>query len=92
MATKIRLDLDALDVQSFTTSARLHERGTVRGNACSESTCFERLCGCTDLEGNCVATAVNCSGGGGTGGTGGPADTFAQTCATGHQRVCSCGV
>jgi hypothetical protein len=90
MGTKIRLDLEALDVQSFVTAAPPVERGTVKGNACSESTCHEIQCTCTDPFSECVATEVGCSGGTGTGGTGGT-DSRVETCATGFQLQCSCG-
>ena len=40
MNRKIRLELESLDVESFETSVELKERGTVRGNACSDSTCL----------------------------------------------------
>jgi hypothetical protein len=86
---KLRLDLDTLNVQSFATDARLAQRGTVQGNVCSQSTCHERICTCTDGFGNCEAT-LGCSAGGGTGGGGTTDATFVQTCATGNQRLCSC--
>jgi hypothetical protein len=90
MNRKIRLDLESLDVESFETSAELKERGTVRGNACSDSTCFQDICTCTDDFGNCYASNVNCnSGGTGTGG-GTTLCTRENTCATGFQDICSC--
>ena len=91
MNRKLRLDLESIDVQSFETSVEMEERGTVRGNACSDSTCFQDICTCTDEFGNCVATNVNCNSGG-TGGTGGGSVncTNLHTCATGFQDICSC--
>ncbi|HET7234153.1 MAG TPA: hypothetical protein VFJ16_29335 [Longimicrobium sp.] len=89
MAIKIRLELESLDVQSFATESAPKERGTVRGNACSESTCFQDLCTCTDAYGNCYASNVNCSGGTGTGTGTGPG-TRVETCCTGFQDLCSC--
>ncbi|HEU0052402.1 MAG TPA: hypothetical protein VFQ39_04460 [Longimicrobium sp.] len=98
---KIRLDLDALSVDSFETEAAFAARGTVRANACSDSTCFQILCdvtnggidnGTCDLSCGgsdpCQPTNVNCSGGTGTGGTG--PNTRIQTCCTGGQFICSC--
>jgi hypothetical protein len=91
MNRKIRLELESLDVESFETSAELEERGTVRGNACSDSTCFQNICTCTDEFGNCVASNVNCnSGGTGTGGGTGITCTRVNTCATAFQQICSC--
>lgn len=92
---KVRLDIDALEVESFDTEALLEERGTVRGNACSDGTCFQRICDITwNGPGTCEATEVNCSGGtGGTGGgTGTEPGTYEETCATGSQRLCSCSL
>lgn len=89
---KLKLDVESLDVQSFETAPELVERGTVKGNACSDSTCIQDICTCTDAFGNCFATNVNCnSGGTGTGGTGGDSRFSAcNTCATGGQEICSC--
>jgi DNA-binding helix-hairpin-helix protein with protein kinase domain len=89
MGTKIRLDVDALYVQSFATEATPKERGTVRGYACTESTCMQEFCTCTDAYGNCYQTNVNCCDGGGTGT--GPI-TSVRTCCTGPQEFCSGGL
>lgn len=83
-----RLDLEALDVAAFATAPRVPDRGTVKGHECSESTCFQIMCTCTDEFGNCVATNVGCdSSGSGSGGTN---ETRDPTCATGFQIQCSC--
>jgi hypothetical protein len=91
---KIRLDLDALSVESFDTGAGRDHRGTVRGHACTVGgTCYQRYCDITwGGPGTCAATEVNCSAGG-TGGTGGGGGTgtYEDTCATGDQRICMCG-
>jgi hypothetical protein len=89
MNRKLRLDLDSIDVQSFETSVEMEERGTVHGNACSDSTCFQDICTCTDEFGNCYASNVNCNSGTGTGG-GTVNCTRLNTCATGFQDICSC--
>ncbi|HLM69407.1 MAG TPA: hypothetical protein VK358_17840 [Longimicrobium sp.] len=99
---KIRLNLEALAVESFETAGPDALRGTVHGNACSDTTCYQVRCDVTyGGPGNgtcdyscggdpCQATDVNCSDGtGGTGGTGG-LETYNQTCATGNQVRCSC--
>lgn len=100
---KVKLDLDALDVETFVTAPPPLERGTVHGNACSDSTCNQKLCTCTygvgpgngtcdySCDYPCQATNINCSAGG-TGGTGGGGGTnsYAATCATGNQRDCYC--
>lgn len=87
---KIRLDLDALDVETFDTESVLAERGTVKGNACSDATCFQIVCDITwNGPGTCEATEVNCSGGTGTGTGTGPG-TNDRTCCTGAQIECSC--
>jgi hypothetical protein len=60
---KIRLNLDALSVESFdTTAAEAKARGTVHGNAesfqvyCSDgSTCYESACG------SCVSQCGSCN-------------------------------
>jgi len=88
--SKLRLELDSLDVQSFATEAGDEERGTVLGHLCSESTCNQDICTCTDAYGNCQATFVNCSGTGGASYTCPPTDTRLQTCATGAQEICYC--
>jgi hypothetical protein len=87
--SKIRLDLDALDVQSFTTEEGKKERGTVLGHLCSDSTCNQDICTCTDAYGNCYATNVACSGGDPYTSTT-AAGTRVQTCATGSQDICYC--
>jgi hypothetical protein len=90
MRSKMKLDLESISVESFETSTVVRERGTVRGNMCSDSTCFQDICTCTDDFGNCYATNVNCnSGGTGTGG-GTTHCTNVNTCATGFQDICSC--
>lgn len=44
---KISLNLESLRVESFeTTSRAADERGTVRGNALSETTCQQVICDC----------------------------------------------
>lgn len=88
MGTKIRLAIDTLHVQSFATEAASNERGTVRGNACSESTCMQEVCTCTDAYGNCYQTNVNCC----DGGTGTGPITSLRTCCTGGQEFCSGGL
>lgn len=106
MASKIRLDLDSLAVESFETSSRDGDRGTVHGNACSDSTCFQIMCTVTNggIDNGtcnyscggepCQATHINCSGGTGTGGSDydscGCPRTNDQTCCTGFQIDCSC--
>ncbi|HYW11556.1 MAG TPA: pinensin family lanthipeptide [Longimicrobium sp.] len=95
---KIRLSLEALTVESFETSAANARRGTVHGNACSDSTCFQFICDITNGgrdNGTCdyscgdpCSTNVNCSGG--TGGTGTGPGTRDETCATGDQFICRC--
>lgn len=94
MGTKIRLNVDTLHVQSFATEAAPKERGTVHGNACSESTCFQEICTCTDAYGNCYQTNVNCCGGGGpgTGTVSGLNCTAAPNCCTEPQGICSTGL
>ena len=96
---KMRLNLEALTVESFETAGPNALRGTVHGNACSDSTCFQVICDITNggpdngtcdysCGGDpCQATHVNCSGG--TGGTGG-IPTRDPTCCTGGQLICSC--
>ena len=94
-ARKLQLDLDALHVDTFEPDPRLRERGTVFGNACSDTTCFQIICDDTwGGPGTCEATEVNCSGGGGTGGSAGGTCTCPRsneaTCCTGFQIQCSC--
>ncbi|HEX8695612.1 MAG TPA: hypothetical protein VF746_24575 [Longimicrobium sp.] len=72
--SKIRLDLDALQVESFdTTGGEKRARGTVQGNMAPETyyrycgtdygSCFESDCGgCTDFDscfGSCDASCMN---------------------------------
>ena len=53
---KLRLTVDALQVESFPTAEQeMEQRGTVRGNA-SDSTCIERRCMCSaasDFDATC---------------------------------------
>ena len=88
---KLKLDLDALQVETFDTETDEARQGTVVGLACSETTCIQVYCDITwDGAGTCEATDVTCdSGGTGTGGTGGPI-TNGQTCCTYPQVICSC--
>jgi hypothetical protein len=98
---KVKLNLDALDVETFVTAPPPLERGTVHGNACSDSTCNQKVCTCTygvgpgngtcdySCDFPCEATNINCSAGGGTGGGGGT-NSYEATCATGNQRDCYC--
>jgi len=99
---KIKLDLDALTVETFETTGPDALRGTVNGNACSDTTCLQIICDITNGGPNngtcdyscadpCGATDLNCSGGTGTGtGTGTGLPTRDQTCCTGGQIICSC--
>ena len=90
---RMKLNLDALQVESFAVASPEAQRGTVRGHACTEGgTCYQRICDITwGGPGTCAATEVNCSTGG-TGGTGGGGGTgtYEDTCATGGQRICMC--
>lgn len=92
MKSKLKLNLDALEVETFAPDAHGRERGTVMGRACSDATCYQLRCDITwDGPGTCEATEVNCSGGtGGTGGTGTAPNTNDATCCTGFQIRCSC--
>jgi hypothetical protein len=61
MSSKIRLDLDALAVESFATSTEMPRHGTVFARALSDSTCVQRICTCGEsaLYGSCEATCGN---------------------------------
>ena len=91
MNRKLRLDLDALEVESFDAEAALPDRtGTVRAH---ESTAYQIICTCDSDNGTCYGScentcAASCDGGctSGTGGT----NTREDTCATGFQIQCSC--
>lgn len=73
---RLRLEFDALQVESFTTAAEaaptgtVEAFGTVRGDTCGpENTCGPQTCGEVYCE---IGTQAPC-GGGGTGGGGGSA-------------------
>lgn len=81
---KLRLAIDDLSVESFSTAEKEQAAGTVRGF--DSTTAGQRLCGCTDEGGPC--DTQDC---GSYGCSGGCNDTFFVTCATGGQRICECG-
>ena len=97
MSLKIKLDLDALSVESFTTSDVDAKRGTVHGHI-SDTTCYQRLCDCGNSYGlyctreitcpntcdaSCDGTCNSCNGTCFE-------DTCQQYCTTGPVIVCSC--
>ena len=52
---KVQLDVDALQVESFPTAEKVHERGTVKGHQlgtwganCTNTTCPPYHCFCTE--------------------------------------------
>ena len=55
--SKIRLDLDALSVESFTTETGLAQAGTVRGHSPIDQTFYSDVTGCDQ-----DTCARNCSG------------------------------
>lgn len=89
MPSKLKLDLNALRVDAFETSAPEMLRATVHAHA---STVGERICTCDSEAGTCESCyAGQATCGCGTGGTGGTGNSIGVTCATGGQRICSCG-
>ncbi|HEX8905035.1 MAG TPA: hypothetical protein VF771_09360 [Longimicrobiaceae bacterium] len=92
---KLLLDLDALDVQSFTTAGHAPPAGTVRGygtfrgSTCgAENTCGPQTCGdlyCVIETGDPLAC-----GGGGTGGTGTACPSAACATANGALSCVGC--
>ncbi|HEU0055113.1 MAG TPA: hypothetical protein VFQ39_18125 [Longimicrobium sp.] len=76
---KVKLELDSLAVESFATSGRKEERGTVLGHASfrcdSEIVCYSDLVDCPIVDtGSCsgpVGTCVTCGGAGCSGYGGG---------------------
>lgn len=96
MASKIRLDLDELAVESFPTTAPDDpSAGTVFALASDGSTCAQLQCTCDSDNGTCDGScnytcALSCGSGCGTGTTTNPGDSKDVTCVTGVQLQCSC--
>ena len=99
MPLKIKLDLDALSVESFATSVAEARRGTVHGHI-SETTCDLRACDCgtsagaycTDI--SCVTCdetcGYSCNGTCHENTCATCNESCGQYCTTGPVIVCSC--
>lgn len=92
MDRKLRLDVDALAVESIEADRDAAGRGTAHGHALSDTTCNQRLCDCSYFDEDSCMNTCGCGGGGGSAGcTVTCPQTYDPTCATGNQRLCSCG-
>ena len=84
---KVKLDLDAIQVESFEASGGGGTRGTVRGHLCPCCCCDPCCCTCCDTcQATCPATCpytcagdtcISC-----------PGDTCAWTCETCYVKIC----
>ena len=61
---KLRLTLEDLSVESFSTAVRPAREGTVGGHDLSDSTCHQKLCTCDTMAGHtCEGTCdASCNG------------------------------
>jgi hypothetical protein len=85
---KLKLDIDAVRVESFATAERDEQRGTVQGHISIEASCYDTDC-CSDVT-DCCQSAY-CSGhwtcGCPTGITCPGRNTCAESC---HTGICYC--
>jgi hypothetical protein len=93
MKKKMMLDLDELVVESFATSGRRAARGTVHGNAISDTTCFQDFCTCPTGSG--ITCEVSCDGTcdaacPGTNTDGCSCDGTCNTCGCGATGISAC--
>lgn len=104
MASKYRLDPEALQVETFATEMPKQEKGTVFGHWTNDSTCIQILCNCTygggpgmgtcDLScmDPCEPTNVNCGGGGSAGCSGGCSGAESCGCPRTNEATCCTGM
>lgn len=87
---KIRLDLNALDIESFDTSSVLRAKGTMVGHELSANTqCMQETCAntchVTWCQNTCAGTCEPTQWGGGCGGESGDCHIHTETCTQGER-------